>query len=155
MNRRWYFEDFYPGQEIDLGARTVGEEEIIAFARQFDPQPFHLDHEAGAGSIFGGVVASGWHTCSLMMRMVVDGFMGSASSLGSPGVDRVRWLQPLRGGDTLSVRYQTTAVKGSGSKPDRGVVWSTWIATNQHGQEICTIEGMGMFGRRPPGAPDA
>lgn len=151
MTRQWYFEDFHPGQEIDLGERTVSEEEIIAFARQFDPQPFHIDRDAASASIYGGVIASGWHTCSLMMRMVVDGLMGSSSSMGSPGLDGVRWLRPLRAGDTLRVRYLTTQVKASSSKPDRGVVWSTWTATNQHGEEVCTIEGMGMFGRRPGG----
>ena len=146
---QWYFEDFFVGQEIDLGETLVSEEDIIAFARQFDPQPFHVDREAASASIYGGVIASGWHTCSLMMRMVVDGMMCSASSIGSPGLDGVRWQRPLRGGDTLGVRYVTTRVKASASKPDRGVVWSTWIATNQHGEEICTIDGMGLFGRRP------
>jgi acyl dehydratase len=155
MTRQWYFEDFQPGQAIDLGERTVGEEEIIAFARQFDPQPFHVDREAAGASIYGGVIASGWHTCSLMMRMVVDGLMCSSSSMGSPGLDGVRWLRPLRAGDTIKVRYLTTAVKASNSKPDRGVVWSRWTATNQHGEEICTIDGMGMFGRRPAGEGDA
>lgn len=155
MRHQWYFEDFHPGQEIDLGERRVSEEEIIAFARQFDPQPFHIDREAAGASIYGGVIASGWHTCSLMMRMVVDGLMGSSASMGSPGLDGVRWLRPLRAGDTLRVRYLTTQVKASGSKPDRGVVWSKWTATNQHGEEICTIDGMGMFGRRPAGAGDA
>ncbi|GAB3422033.1 MaoC family dehydratase [Massilia agilis] len=149
MSKHWYFEDFYPGQEIDLGKRTVSEEEIIAFARQFDPQPFHIDREAAAHSIYGGVIASGWHTCSMMMRMVVDGLMCSASSMGSPGLDGVRWLQPVRAGDTLAVRYLTVKVKPSNSRPDRGVVWSKWVATNQRGEEVCIIEGMGMFGRRP------
>jgi acyl dehydratase len=149
MDKPQYFEDFHPGQEIDLGERTVSEEEIIAFARQFDPQPFHVDREAASESIYGGVIASGWHTCSMMMRMVVDGLMCTASSMGSPGLDGVRWLRPLRAGDTLRVRYLTTGVKASNSKPDRGVVWSKWVATNQHGEEICVIEGMGMFGRRP------
>jgi len=147
--KQWYFEDFYPGQEIDLGRRTVTEDEIIAFARQFDPQPFHVDREAAAASIYGGVIASGWHTCSMMMRMVVDSIMCSTSSLGSPGLDNVRWLAPVRPGDTLHVRYLTKQVKESRSKPDRGVVWSKWIATNQHGEQVCIIEGMGMFGRRP------
>ena len=151
MKEQWYFEDFHEGQEIDLGERRISEEEIIAFARAFDPQPFHVDREAAAGSIYGGVIASGWHTCSLMMRMVVDGMMGSAASMGSPGLDGVRWLRPLRGGDTMKVRYLTTRVKASSSKPDRGVVWSRWIALNQHGEEICTIDGMGLFGRRPQG----
>ena len=148
----WYFEDFFAGQEIELGTRTVSEEEIIGFATQFDPQPFHVDHDAAAASMFGGVIASGWHTCSMMMRMVVDGLMAASSSMGSPGVDKVRWILPVRAGDTLAVTYLTTAVKASASRPDRGVVWSTWKAVNQHGQLVCTIEGMGMFGRRPTGA---
>ena len=155
MNKDWYFEDFFAGQEIALGARTVSEEEIIAFATQFDPQPFHVDHEAAAASMFGGVIASGWHTCSMMMRIVVDGMMASSSSMGSPGLDKVRWILPVRAGDTLSVSYLTTAVKASASKSDRGVVWSTWKASNQHGELVCTIEGMGMFARRPQGTPRA
>jgi acyl dehydratase len=149
MKTEWYFEDFFAGQEIDLGTRTVSEDEIIAFASQFDPQPFHIDREAAAQSIYGGVIASGWHTCSMMMRMVVDGLMAKSSSMGSPGLDGVRWLAPVRAGDTLNVRYQTTQVKASNSKPDRGVVWSKWVAINQHGETVCTVEGMGMFARRP------
>jgi acyl dehydratase len=145
----WYFEDFYEGQEIDLGTRSVSEDEIVAFAAQFDPQPFHVDRAAAAASIYGGVIASGWHTCALMMRMVVDGLMARSSSMGSPGLDGVRWLAPVRAGDTLRVRYRTVKVKASNSKPDRGVVWSKWVATNQHGEDVCTVEGMGMFARRP------
>jgi acyl dehydratase len=152
MSTQWFFEDFYPGQDIDLGTRSVSEEEIIAFATAFDPQPFHVDREAAAQSIYGGVIASGWHTCSMMMRMVVDGLMAKSSSMGSPGLDGVRWLAPVRAGDTLNVRYQTTQVKASNSKPDRGVVWSKWVAINQHGETVCTVEGMGMFRRRSAGA---
>ncbi|MFC4931289.1 MaoC family dehydratase [Massilia sp. GCM10023247] len=147
--QQWYFEDFAPGQEIDLGERGVTQEEIIAFAAQFDPQPFHIDREAAATSIYGGVIASGWHTCAMMMRMVVDGMRCEEASMGSPGLDGVRWLQPVRAGDTLSVRYLTTKVKASHSKPDRGIVWSTWIATNQRGETVCTVDGMAMFRRRP------
>jgi acyl dehydratase len=149
LSTEWYFEDFHAGQEIDLGTRTVTEEEIIDFASRFDPQPFHVDVEAAARSIYGGVIASGWHTCSMMMRMVVDGLMAKSASMGSPGLDGVRWLAPVRAGDTLNVRYQTTQVKASNSKPDRGVVWSKWVAINQHGETVCTVEGMGMFARRP------
>ena len=155
MSKDWYFDDFFAGQQIALGSRTVSEEEIIAFATQFDPQPFHVDHDAAAASMFGGVIASGWHTCSMMMRIVVDGMMASSSSMGSPGLDQVRWIVPVRAGDTLSVSYLTTAVKASASRPDRGVVWSTWSATNQHGELVCTIEGMGMFAKRPQGAAHA
>jgi acyl dehydratase len=154
MKDYWYFEDFEPGQDIDLGTRTVTEDEIVAFARDFDPQPFHVDHDAAAASTFGGVIASGWHTCSMMMRMVVDGLLNRSASMGSPGLDGVRWLAPVRAGDTLNVRYRTVQVKASASKPDRGVVWSKWVALNQHGETVCTVEGMGMFGRRPGGERD-
>ena len=149
----WYFEDFYPGQEIAAGSRTVSEAEILAFAREFDPQPFHVDQDAAAESIFGGVIASGWHTCSIMMRLIVDAMLGCSSSMGSPGLDKVRWHLPVRAGDTLRVSYLTTAVKASTTRPDRGVVWSTWQAYNQHDELVCTIEGMGMFGRRPRQVP--
>ena len=151
MSRDWYFEDFVPGQEFDLGKRTVSEDEIIAFATQFDPQPFHVDKEAAAKSIYCGVIASGWHTCAMIMRMVVDGMPCANSSMGSPGLDGVRWLQPVRAGDTLSLRHLTKEVKASSSKPDRGVVWSKWTATNQRGEDVCTIDGMAMFRRRPEG----
>jgi acyl dehydratase len=149
MKDHWYFEDFEPGQDIDLGTRTVTEEEILAFAREYDPQPFHVDRNAAAASIYGGVIASGWHTCGMMMRLVVDNLLSRSSSMGSPGLDGVRWLAPVRGGDTLNVHYQTVKVKPSASKSDRGVVWSKWVAINQHGETVCTVEGMGMFGRRP------
>jgi acyl dehydratase len=151
MKAYWYFEDFEPGQDIDLGLCTVTEDEIVAFAREYDPQPFHVDRDAAAQSIYGGVIASGWQTCGMMMRLVVDGVLGKSSSMGSPGLDGVRWLAPVRAGDTLNVRYQTVQVKASASKPDRGVVWSKWVAINQHGETVCTVEGMGMFGRRPGG----
>ena len=145
----WYFEDFFPGQEIALGSRTVSEEEIIAFAKQFDPQPFHVDKEAAAKSMYGGIIASGWHTCSMMMRMMVDSIVSSASSLGSPGVDEVRWLKPVRGGDTLTVSTTVLEAKPSTSKPDRGVVQTVWEARNQHGELVATVKGMGMYLRRP------
>ena len=146
---KWYFEDMVLGQTIPVGSKTVTAEEIHAFAEAFDPQSFHIDPAAAAKSIYGGVIASGWHTCAMMMRPVVDGLMCDASSMGSPGVDAVRWMLPVRAGDTLTLSYRTTGVKASTSKPDRGVVRSIWIATNQHGQQVCTIEGMGMFARRP------
>lgn len=153
--KKWYFEDFEAGQEIALGSRLVTEEEIIAFATQFDPQPFHVDHEAAAHSIFGKLAASGWHTCSMMMRMVVDGILNDSSSLGSPGLDSIRWTRPVHAGDTLHVSYVTKEVRPSNSRPDRGVVVSVWKAINQHGELVATVEGMGMFGRRPAGAADA
>jgi acyl dehydratase len=152
MRKQWYFDDFFPGQELELGKRTMNEDEIIAFATQFDPQPFHIDREAAAKSIYGGVIASGWHTCATMMRIVLDSMDCEEASMGSPGLDGVRWLQPVRAGDTLQVRYLTKEVRPSTSKPDRGVVYSTWVASNQHGEPVCTIEGRALFLRRPAGA---
>ncbi len=146
---KWYFEDFKVGDSVEIGSRTVTEEEIIAFATQFDPQPFHVDPEAAAQSIFGGIIASGWHTCSMMMRLMVDGFLNNSSSMGSPGVDQLRWLKPVRAGDTLTLNLVTLESTPSSSKPDRGVVVSEWRATNQHGELVLTIKGLGMFGRRP------
>jgi len=145
----WYFEDFAPGQEFTLGSKQVQEDEVIAFARQFDPQPFHVDHAAAEQSLFGRLAASGWHTCGMMMRLVVDELLAHSASLGSPGVDQVRWLKPVYPGDTLTVSYFTKSVRESQSKPDRGVVVSVWKAHNQHGDLVATVEGMGMFGRRP------
>lgn len=145
----WYFEDFEVGKSIEVGSFTVSEEEIIDFATRFDPQPFHVDREAAAQSMYGGIIASGWHTCSMMMRLMVDGFLKGAASLGSPGVDEIRWLKPVRGGDTLTVTTTALEVHPSASKPDRGVVVSLWQGTNQRGEPVATVKGMGMFLRRP------
>jgi acyl dehydratase len=146
---KWYFEDFEPGRVFPVGSRTLGEDEIIAFAMQFDPQPFHVDREAAAKSHFGGLIASGWHTCSIMMRLMVDGFLSEAASMGSPGVDEIRWLKPVRAGDTITVTTTVMDVRPSSSKPDRGVVHTKWEAKNQHGETVATVKGMGMFMRRP------
>ena len=146
---KWYFEDFEPGQVIPVGSRTLDEGEVIAFARQFDPQPFHVDAVEAAKSHYGGIIASGWHTCSIMMRMMVDGFLSEAASMGSPGVDEIRWLKPVRPGDTLTVTTTVMDVRPSASKPDRGVVHTMWEAKNQHGDTVATVKGMGMFLRRP------
>jgi acyl dehydratase len=146
--KKWYFDDFVVGQTVEVGSRSVSEEEIITFAKQFDPQPFHVDKDAAAHSIFGGIIASGWHTCSMIMRLMVDGFLADSTSLGSPGVDEVRWIKPVRGGDTLTVTTTILDVKPSTSKADRGVVWTEWRAVNQHGELVATIKGMGMFLKR-------
>lgn len=144
-----YFEDFHPGQEIDLGSHTFTEQEIVAFARQFDPQPFHVDHDAAAASHFGGLVASGWHTCSALMRRLVDGLLVRTVSHGSPGVDEIRWLKPVRVGDTLSFRMRIVETIPSKSKPDRGVLKSVYEGVNQHGEIAVSMKTLGMFGRRP------
>jgi acyl dehydratase len=144
-----YFEDFQAGDVIELGSCSIGEKEIIEFARQFDPQPFHLSHEAGAQSHFGGLVASGWHSCGLLMRLMVDGMLKESASMGSPGVDEIRWLVPVRPGDRLSGRYRVVGVKASVSKPDRGVVSCECGLINAQGQVVLLMRSKGLFGRRP------
>lgn len=144
-----YFEDFAIGHCFELGSVSVTESDILDFAQSFDPQPFHVDHAAAAESIFGGIIASGWHTCSMMMRLAVDGYLHRSASLGSPGVDEVRWLKPVRAGDVLTMRSTVQEAVASVSRPDRGVVYALWEAFNQHGELVTTIKGRGMMLRRP------
>ncbi|MHA6907129.1 MaoC family dehydratase [Ralstonia pseudosolanacearum] len=145
----FYFDDFQVGQTMEMGTYAVTEDEILTFARQYDPQPFHVDPEAARRSIYGGLISSGWMTCALMMRLMVQNFLSKSSSMGSPGVDEIRWLRPVYPGDTLSVSSTCLEVRPSQSKPDRGVAINRWEARNQHGELVCTVVGMGMFGRRP------
>jgi acyl dehydratase len=144
-----YFEDFVVGDTSTLPERRVSQEEMIAFAREFDPQPFHVDPEAAKHSIYGGLIASGWHTCSLAMRMMCDSYLLDTASLGSPGVDQIRWLKPVRPGDTLRGERITTEARVSKSKPDRGLVTSEWKIYNQHDELVLTMRGMGFFACRP------
>ncbi|WP_405124907.1 MaoC family dehydratase [Ralstonia pseudosolanacearum] len=145
----FYFDDFQVGQTMEMGTYAVTEDEILTFARQYDPQPFHVDPEAARRSIYGGLISSGWMTCALMMRLMVQNFLSKSSSMGSPGVDEIRWLRPVYPGDTLSVSSTCLEVRPSQSKPDRGVAINRWEARNQHGELVCTLVGMGLFGRRP------
>lgn len=144
-----YLEDFAVGQVLEFPPRTVSEEEIIAFARDYDPQPFHLDKEAAKQSLFGGLCASGWHTAGLMMRMLVDHMIGKYASMGSPGVDQLRWVKPVFPGDTLLLRGEILEVRPSQSKPDRGVITSRYEMRNQKGEVVLTMQAKGMYGRRP------
>jgi acyl dehydratase len=144
-----YFEDFAPGQVIELGRYTITKDEIVAFARQFDPQPFHLDEEAAKKTIYGGLLASGWHSAAITMRLLYDGLVKDTISLGSPGVDELRWVKPVRPGDTLSARLTVLECIPSRSKPDRGVVRSAIEMRNQHDEVVVTSKGLSLFGRRP------
>ena len=144
-----YFEDFTPGQVIELGSRTITRDQIIAFAKEFDPQPFHLDDEAAKRTIYGGLIASGWHTGSIMMRLLYDGLLHDTVSLGSPGVDELRWVKPVRPGDILSARLTVLECVPSRSKPDRGIVRSIVELRNQQGEIVVTSKGLSLFGRRP------
>lgn len=145
---RW-FDDFRAGEVFEFGDRLIDEAEIVAFARQFDPQPFHVDAQAALRSIYGGLIASGWHTTALMMRMMVDHFIPTLSSMGSPGMDEVRWLKPVRPGDRLRVRLTVAEVRPSSSKPDRGVLHQQLTVLNQRDEPVMTCRGMGMYRRRP------
>lgn len=144
-----YFEDFAVGEVIQLGICSVDEGEIIDFAQRYDPQTFHIDPEAARQSIFGGLIASGWHSCGMLMRLMVDSLLRESSSLGSPGIDEIRWLLPVRPGDTLTARYKVVDAKPSSSKPDRGVIFCACELENGHGQIVMTMRSRSMFGRRP------
>jgi acyl dehydratase len=147
-----YLEDFHAGDVAETPARRVSREEMVAFAREFDPQPFHVDEEAAKRSPFGGLVASGWHTASLCMRMVVEHALardGETGSLGSPGVDELRWLRPVRPGDSLTVRIEVLEVVPSRSKADRGLVKLRYTMRNQDAQDVMTMVALGIMRRRP------
>ena len=144
------FDQIRPGTTTEFGSFAVEEADIVEFARKFDPQPFHLDHEAARKSLFGGLAASGWHTAAMMMRMLVDHTLSPETSLGSPGVDELRWLKPVRPGDVLSLRMTVLETTPSRSKPDRGVVRSLVEVLNQHRDVVMTVKTMVMVRRRPP-----
>lgn len=144
------FEDFAAGQVYDLGSRSVSAEEITDFARQFDPQPFHVDEAAAAASDFGGLIASGWHTAAMFMRLYVDTLLADSDSRGSPGIEQLRWLRPVRPGDVLTGRFTVADVTPSSTRPDRGTVHFVGEVVNQHGEAVLTMRGRGLFGRRSP-----
>ncbi len=153
MAYKYYWEELNKiGEVHNLGSRLVAKEEIIAFATEYDPQPFHINEAAAKESFFGGIIASGWQTCGLVMRMMVDGYLGESASLGSPGVDNIRWLKPVRAGDTIRATRTTMEARTSQSKPDIGIIKSLWHVYNQHNELVMTMEGMGMFRVRNPGA---
>jgi acyl dehydratase len=143
-----YFDDFTPGQIIELGHHTITKDSILAFAREFDPQMFHTDEEAAKKTIFGGLIASGWHTGSIAMRLLYDGLIKHTLSLGSPGLDELRWVKPVRPGDTLSARLTVIEMVPSRSKPDRGIVRTLIELSNQHGETVLTIKGLSLLGRK-------
>lgn len=135
-----YFEDYTAGSVYEFGAIDVEEAEVIDFAWRFDPQSFHTDPEAAKKTMFGGLIASGWHTASLMMRLLADHYLSKVASLGSPGVDELRWLQPVRPGDTLSLRVTVLEARRSRSKPDRGVLRSLIEVLNQVGEVVMSVK---------------
>jgi acyl dehydratase len=144
-----YFEDFQIGQELPLGRYAVTRGEIVAFAAEFDPQPFHLDEAAGADSLLGGLAASGWHTCALFMRILYDGWLREAASMGSPGVDMLKWVRPVRPGDVLTGRSVVLETRASNSRPDRGFARFRHEVVNGRGEIVMLAENPIMFSRRP------
>ncbi len=145
-----YFEDFQVGQVQELGSYVVTREEILAFARQYDPQPFHMDEEAGRSSIYGSIIASGWQTAAICHRLLVRAVLEDSASMGSPGLDELKWLRPVRPGDTLSLRLEVLESTPSRSKPDRGAIRCRLEARNQHGEVVMTELATVLFARRPP-----
>ena len=144
-----YWEDYEVGQKFPLGSTTFTADEIVAFARQFDPQRFHIDADAAKKSMFGGLIASGWHIAAKLMRLFVDNYIDDRTALGSPGVDEIRWLKPVRPGDTLTAWVECAGKVPSKSRPELGIIHEHWRATNQKGELVMTTKGVNMVRRRP------
>jgi acyl dehydratase len=144
-----YFEDYTPGAIFTSGAILVTEAEIIDFARHYDPQAMHTDPEAAASGRFGGLIASGWHTASMMMRLFATNFLSPESSVASPGIDELRWLQPVRPGDVLSLRVTVIEARRSRSRPGEGVVRSFIEVLNQDGVVVMSLKPISLIACRP------
>jgi acyl dehydratase len=147
----FYLDDLRPGQTFALGQRRVTREEIVDFATAWDPQPFHLDEAAAQASIYGQLIASGWHTACVFMRLFADGLLNRAAAIGSPGLDELRWLKPVYGGDSLDARVEILEVRPSRSRPDRGAARIRCVVSNQRGDEVLTMIATVMFLRRAVG----
>lgn len=147
-DKRWAFEDFAEGDRLELGSRTVGADEIVAFAATFDPQPFHLDEAAGKAGLLGALSASGWHTCALYMRLLCDHLVLDSTSQGAPGVDYVKWPHPVLAGDTLQASAVIIGCRESSSRPGLGLVTLRATMVNQRGQTVLELQNTGMFLKR-------
>ena len=146
-----YLDDYAEGARYRFGEESVDAEEIMEFARRYDPQSFHTDPQAAAAGPFGGLIASGWQTAALMMRLFADNYLTHVASLASPGIDELRWVRPLRPGDRLTLICETTGVRPSRSKPDRGILTTAATLLNQDGDPVLTATAMNMVARRPDG----
>ena len=144
-----YFEDYVPGTTHECGSVSVDEASIVAFAKEFDPQPFHVDPAAAAAGPYGGLIASGWHTAVLVMRLLVENYLSVQASLGSPGIDEIRWPSPVRPGDTLRVRATVVEARRSSSKPDRGIIKTMIEAVNQDGRPVMQATAINFMLVRP------
>jgi acyl dehydratase len=144
-DRHRHFEDYRPGEVAEFGSHTVTEDEIVEFAKRYDPQPFHVDRGAAQQSIYGGLIASGWMTAAVAMRLLVDHYISPVASMGSPGVDELRWVKPVRPGDRLRLRVTVVEARRSQSKPDRGMVQFLQEMMNQNDELVMSIRGWGMY----------
>jgi acyl dehydratase len=144
-----YFEDYIPGSTYEYGTATITESEIVDFAQEFDPQYFHVDPGAAKNGPFNGLIASGWHTTALMMRLFAQNYLSSTASLGGPGVDELRWLLPVRAGDALRLRVQVLDAKPSKSRTDRGLIRTLAEMINQDGHVVLRMVVMNFLRRRP------
>lgn len=144
-SKSWAFEDFVEGASVEIGSKTVTAEEIVAFASEFDPQPMHLDEEAGRASVLGGLAASGWHTCAMFMRLLCDAILLDSTSQGAPGIEVVRWKRPVLAGDTVSGRVTVLSARPSRSRPGLGLVSMRAELVNQRGESVFELENTGMF----------
>ena len=151
---KYYWEDLEPGSVRELGSITPSAEDIKEFAEQFDPQPFHIDEAAGRRSIFGNLCASGWHTCAMAMKLTVENFLSESSSMGSPGLENLRWLKPVYPGDTLRLTHTIQESRPLRTRTDIGLVRSSWDLFNQNDEKVLHMEGYGMFRRRHPATPE-
>lgn len=149
---KYYFEDFEPGHMTEVKGPTLTKEEIVEFASRFDPQPFHVDEEKARQSMYHGIIASGWHTVSLCMRMICDAYLLDSASMGSSGVDQIRWLIPVRPGDSISLRMTVLETKPSRTRPEMGIVRHRWDVFNQNQELVMEMTGTGLFRRRDPAA---
>ena len=145
MKELLHFEDFSVGEALNFGNYLVSAEEIYEFAREFDPQPFHIDEEAAKASLLGGLSASGWHVCAIMMRMIVDGYYGRMASMGSTGIDEVKWLKPVRPGDRLSCRRTTLEVRISANRPEMGIVKMRYEVFDATAEKKAEMTGINLI----------
>lgn len=144
-----YFEDFAVGDVFELGSRSLSQDQIIAFGRDYDPQPFHVDPEAAKSGPFGTLIASGWQTVGVFMSLLVHGLINDTVSLGSPGIEDIKWLRPVKAGDRLTGRVRICESTPSKSRRDRGILKTEGELTNQDGELVMTIRAVNFFGRRP------
>jgi acyl dehydratase len=144
-----YLEDFHAGQVFEVGSHTFTRDEIVEFGTRYDPQPFHIDEEAARQTPWGGLIASGWHTIGIVMRLTVECYINDSASLGSPGIDEIRFLKPVRPGDTITARSTVLEVAPSRSKADRGHIITRAEAFNQKGELVLSFVGRGIYFRRP------